>query len=179
MAALRFEVGCLAELATLDLSARYHRLRAIQADPLGTRSDALEVVGALRTSKQLQPDYAFPAEVPEDHAIRSAWNSVAGPPLTEKVRARRMGELAFDGTVGLMRPTDGATLFQRVDDEGRVLETAWLGGQDVPAVRNIEDLNGILGNRFLSRLRVFFDYRGGRMILEPYLRASKAAIEEP
>jgi len=47
------------------------------------------------------------------------------------------------------------------------LETAWLGGHEVPAVRNIEDLNGILGNRFLGRLRVFFDYAGGRIILEP------------
>jgi len=49
----------------------------------------------------------------------------------------------------------------------RELETAWLGGHEVPAVRNIEDLNGILGNRFLARLRAFFDYRGGRLILEP------------
>lgn len=49
----------------------------------------------------------------------------------------------------------------------RELETAWLGAQDVPAVRNIEGLNGILGNRFLSRFRVIFDYRAGRLILEP------------
>ena len=49
----------------------------------------------------------------------------------------------------------------------RELETAWLGAQDMPAVRNIEGLNGILGNRFLSRFRVIFDYRAGRLILEP------------
>lgn len=49
----------------------------------------------------------------------------------------------------------------------REIETAWLGGQDVPAMRNIEDLNGILGNWFLSQFRTIFDYRGGRLVLEP------------
>jgi hypothetical protein len=47
------------------------------------------------------------------------------------------------------------------------VETAWMDSFRVPAVRNIEDLNGILGNLLLSRFRAFFDYRGGRLILEP------------
>ena len=47
------------------------------------------------------------------------------------------------------------------------VETAWMAAFDVPAVRNIPKLNGILGNQFLRRFRVFFDYRGGRLILEP------------
>jgi hypothetical protein len=33
-------------------------------------------------------------------------------------------------------------------------------------VHNIPKLNGILGNPFLSRYHVFFDYRHGRLILE-------------
>jgi hypothetical protein len=49
----------------------------------------------------------------------------------------------------------------------RELETAWLGGQDVPALRNIENLNGILGNWFLSQFRTIFDYRRGKLVLEP------------
>jgi hypothetical protein len=53
------------------------------------------------------------------------------------------------------------------------LETAWLEAFGVPATRNIEDLNGILGNRFLSRYRVFFDYRDGRLILEPIRRTNR------
>jgi hypothetical protein len=52
----------------------------------------------------------------------------------------------------------------------RELETAWLGGQDVPAVRNIENLNGILGNWYLSQFRTIFDYRGRKLILEPLPR---------
>ncbi len=47
------------------------------------------------------------------------------------------------------------------------VETAWTEAFGVPAVRNIPNLNGILGNRFMNRFRVFFDYRGGRLILEP------------
>lgn len=47
------------------------------------------------------------------------------------------------------------------------VETAWLEAFDVPAVRNIENLNGILGNRLLISFRSFYDYRGGRLILEP------------
>lgn len=47
------------------------------------------------------------------------------------------------------------------------VETAWLEAFGIPAVRNIENLNGIIGNRLLSRFRSFFDYRGGRLILEP------------
>lgn len=50
------------------------------------------------------------------------------------------------------------------------VETAWMEAFDVPAVRNIPKLNGILGNRFLRRFRVFFDYRGGRLIVEPLHR---------
>ena len=49
----------------------------------------------------------------------------------------------------------------------RELETAWLGSHDVPALRNIEDLNGILGNWFLSQFRTIFNYRRGTLIFEP------------
>jgi hypothetical protein len=47
------------------------------------------------------------------------------------------------------------------------LETSWTESYQVPAVRRIEDLNGILGNGLLSRLRTVFDYQRGRLILVP------------
>jgi len=46
------------------------------------------------------------------------------------------------------------------------VETAWMEAFGVPAVRNIPKLNGILGSQFMNRFRVFFDYRGGRLVLE-------------
>jgi len=52
-------------------------------------------------------------------------------------------------------------------------ETAWLEAYRVPAVRNIENLNGILGNQLLSRFRTFFDCRGGRLVLEPVRRSGR------
>jgi hypothetical protein len=53
------------------------------------------------------------------------------------------------------------------------VETAWMDAFGLPAVRNIEHLHGILGNHFLSQLRVFFDYRRGRLILEPIGRRER------
>lgn len=45
------------------------------------------------------------------------------------------------------------------------IETSWVGAHQVPAVRNIPKLNGIVGNGLLARLRVVFDYARGRLIL--------------
>jgi hypothetical protein len=50
------------------------------------------------------------------------------------------------------------------------VETAWMEAFRIPAVRNIDDLNGILGNQLLGRFRAIFDYRGGRLILVPIRR---------
>jgi hypothetical protein len=55
----------------------------------------------------------------------------------------------------------------------REVETAWMEAFSVPGVRNIENLNGILGNRMLSSFRSFYDYRGGRLILEPLDRSGR------
>ena len=54
----------------------------------------------------------------------------------------------------------------------RGIETAWMEAFGVPAVRNIENLNGILGNKLLNSFRTFYDYRGGRLILEPIDRSA-------
>ncbi len=55
----------------------------------------------------------------------------------------------------------------------RRVETAWMEAFGVPAVRNIENLHGILGNQFLGSFRTFYDYRGGRLILEPVDRSAR------
>jgi len=55
----------------------------------------------------------------------------------------------------------------------RRVETSWMEAFGVPAVRNIENLNGILGNQFLGSFRTFYDYRGGRLILEPVDRSAR------
>jgi len=55
----------------------------------------------------------------------------------------------------------------------RDVETAWMEAFGVPAVRNIENLNGILGSQLLNNFRAFYDYRGGRLILEPIDRSAR------
>jgi len=55
----------------------------------------------------------------------------------------------------------------------RRVETAWLEAFGVPAVRNIENLHGILGNQLLGSFRAFYDYRGSRLILEPVDRSAR------
>lgn len=56
--------------------------------------------------------------------------------------------------------------------ESTDVETNWVEPYRIPAARNIDGLNGILGNPLLSDYHVFFDYRGGRLILEPLEPAS-------
>ena len=46
------------------------------------------------------------------------------------------------------------------------VETAWIASAGVPALNKIPHLNGILGNEFLSRFRVIFDYGRERLILK-------------
>jgi hypothetical protein len=55
----------------------------------------------------------------------------------------------------------------------RGIETAWMTAFGVPAVRNIENLNGILGNQLLNSFRAFYDYRGSTLILEPVDRSAR------
>lgn len=55
------------------------------------------------------------------------------------------------------------------------VETAWVGTLGMPAIGKIPNLNGILGNRFLSRFRVFIDYHRGRLILSDPRAPSGAA----
>lgn len=57
------------------------------------------------------------------------------------------------------------------------LETAWMEAFQIPAVRNIPDLNGILGNALLNRYHTVFDYRHGRLTLDARFGSSDAAYE--
>ena len=75
------------------------------------------------------------------------------------------------GVVGESRVVVASTRrFQLGSIVAEGVETAWTEASGLPAVRNIPNLNGILGNRIMNRFRAFFDYRGGRLILEPVHR---------
>ncbi len=82
-----------------------------------------------------------------------------GPPEERSVGASVgvVGE-----TIVTIAPVARLTVGTRVTER---LETAWMEPYQIPAVRNIPDLNGILGNALLDRYHVVFDYRRGRLIL--------------
>jgi hypothetical protein len=57
------------------------------------------------------------------------------------------------------------------------LETAWMEPYQIPAVRNIPKLNGILGNAFLGRYHTVIDYRHNRLILDHEFGSPDAVYE--
>lgn len=59
------------------------------------------------------------------------------------------------------------------------VETAWMEAYRIPAVRNIPKLNGVLGNAFLRRFKVIFDYRGGGLIIDGASGFSDTVNENP
>lgn len=59
------------------------------------------------------------------------------------------------------------------------LETAWMEPFQIPAVRNIPKLHGILGNALLNRYRTVFDYRKGRLILDEMFGSPDTMNENP
>jgi len=94
--------------------------------------------------------------------------------LTLITGSRRRLEPPTDRTLGgsvgvvgsalvVIGPVDRLELGSHV---ARNVETAWMEGYRIPAVRNIPKLNGVLGNALLRRFRVIFDYHRGTMILE-------------
>jgi len=91
--------------------------------------------------------------------------------ITKSARHLKPPSDRTDGeSVGVVGETDVVVARTRKLSLGpiiaRDIKTTWLRPIGMPAVRNIRELNGILGNRFLRQFRVFFDYRGNRMIFE-------------
>ncbi len=78
---------------------------------------------------------------------------------------------ASSASVGVIGPTEVTVAPVAMLQLGRVLSrnvtTTWVGSYQVPALRNIPDLNGILGNGLVSQLRTIFDYRRGVMVVAP------------
>lgn len=75
-----------------------------------------------------------------------------------------------------MAPVSQLTVGSRVVTN---LEAAWLEGFQIPAVRNIPDLNGILGNSLLGRYHAIFDYHRGTLTLGSAYGYPDAANEIP
>lgn len=166
-----------------DLFERY----VVEIDPVGRRL----LLHDPETFTYLGPGYDVPLEVvdrrPVVHGtvivkeggkevpVRLVADTGSSRSLSLITKSRRHLKPPSEQTVGASVGVVGKTRvvvastrrFQLGSIFAEGVETAWMETFSVPAVCNIPNVNGILGNRFMNRFRVFFDYRGGRLILEP------------
>lgn len=116
---------CLGEPIDPALAANIHRVFGLRAW-LAEDADLTRL--SFAAARRADPDYAFPdsligAEDPE----RGEYVHVPlGAVRTEHVRAPKRGELRFDGTSTLDRPTTIPTIIQIVDEHGGPRQTAYL-----------------------------------------------------
>lgn len=165
-----------------DLFSRY----VVEIDPVGLRlllhdpetfvySGSGEVL-ALEIADR-RPVVAGTVRVQEDGReipVRLVVDTGSGRYLTLITKSRRQLKPPTEQTLGASVGVVGETLvtmspvwrLQLGSSVVRNVEAAWMEPFRVPAVRNIPKLNGIVGNQLLRRFRVFFDYHGGRLILE-------------
>ncbi|TNE87433.1 MAG: hypothetical protein EP330_18375 [Deltaproteobacteria bacterium] len=124
---VRDGVSCQTTPVSPELAARYHRFRALQADPLGgLRADAgARASASLAAALAVAPSLSF--ALPEDHGHRAV---TEGEGTTVEVVAPLEGTLFFDGAAGRLRPTSRATFFQRADGDGAVVDSAYLYPDD-------------------------------------------------
>lgn len=120
-------VPCLGDLVPSDLSARWHRVMALQLDGLG---DAAGADGAIRAALAVDGSIAFDDTwVGADHHLRAAFG-VPGSDRSRKVPEPRSGSVAFDGVATRARPLERPSLVQVFDAGGVARATAYLGPKD-------------------------------------------------
>lgn len=142
---VRAEVACLAEPATVDVSARVHRVLGLWS--WAHREDE-RALASLRAARLLAPDHALSdALFPAGDPLRSA-HEEADPSLAPVVQARLpRGRLVwFDGTLTRDRPADRPTLVQVAGRDGRPDVAAVVGPDErLPVPRWVAPARRALG----------------------------------
>lgn len=121
---LRGLLPCLGDPLTRHLSAEVHRFLGIRA--FGDRDPDAKLYFA--AARAIEPDYTFPPSlIPEGNPVRTAYADydlsqarVASAPEPAS------GSLQFDARTTLERPAAWPTIYQRLDESGAVVETAYL-----------------------------------------------------
>jgi hypothetical protein len=110
------------------MAARFHRVMALHLQALG---DEPAAEGAMRAAHAHDPSYAFDDTLlPPTHPLRAAYEAAPAVQLVRKVPEPKAGNLAFDGTIGRLRPKDDPTVVQVLDPAGVALTTAYVGAGD-------------------------------------------------
>lgn len=115
---------CLVDPLTRQLAADVHRYLGVRA--FGDRDPAAPTYFA--AARAIDPDRRFPPSlVPAGNPLLEAWTAIDPATRTvEHAPPPAAGTLQFDARTTLERPTSWPTLFQRLDADGAVVETAYL-----------------------------------------------------
>ncbi len=125
---------CLDDPVTRNVAAQVHRFKGIRAFA-DRRLDDAEVM--FRAGRALEPTYVFPDDlIPPGNPIRTAYEQVEfGTPAYDPLPPPEGGGyIQLDGRTTTQRPRNWATLYQRFEGDGALVETAYLMPDDpVPA----------------------------------------------
>lgn len=125
---LRDLLPCLEDPLTRQLAADVHRWLGVRA--FGDRDP--EASAAFAAARSIDPDHRFPPSmVPPGNPLLDAWAEIdLGVRTVALAPPPAAGSLQFDARTTLERPVSWPTLFQRLDADGAVVETAWLRPDD-------------------------------------------------
>lgn len=133
---LRDELPCLRDPLTPADAAAIHRVEALDLFLVGDRDAAARAYSA---AVLLEPAYQLPLGIaPEGNPLRRVWleGQALGPGPSRELARPADGALLIDGSRSLRRAELRPVVWQRVDGQGRVVDTAYLApGEPVPAYR--------------------------------------------
>ncbi len=133
---LRNQLACLRDPLTPADAAAIHRVEALDLFLAGDRRGA---AWAYSAAALLEPAYELPLGIaPRGNPLRGVWleGRALDPGPSRELDRPADGALLLDGRRSLRRPELRPVVFQRVDEYGRVVETAYLSpGDPVPVYR--------------------------------------------
>ncbi|MEZ4240276.1 MAG: hypothetical protein R3F59_29795 [Myxococcota bacterium] len=132
--ALAASLACQQEPVTPVQAASYHRVRALAAF---FDADALGTVLSFQAVLATMPGYQLPLQIaPEGHPLRQRFEEAKqfAPGDVFELVPPAHGWLTVDGTRTRNAPAARPFVFQRLDDDGSVKQTAYVGtGSPVPS----------------------------------------------
>ncbi len=125
---LRTVIPCLRDPVTRSVAAEVHRFLGIRA--FGDKEPNAKLYFA--AARSIEPYYEFPSSlIPPGNPLRGIYADLElGQGTSRDVPKPEVGYVQFDGRTTLKRPVTWPTLMQRFDDEGVVVESAYLGPED-------------------------------------------------
>ncbi len=133
---LTADLPCVRDPLTPADAAAIHRVEALDRFLAGDRDAAARAYSAAHL---LEPGYTLPQAIaPDGNPLRAAWleGTQRSPGPSRELDRPAEGALLIDGSRSLRRALERPVVFQRVDEHGRVADTAYLRpGDRLPPYR--------------------------------------------